>query len=233
MLLSLCATSEIKTVHYNCMNWIRHCIELLFEKQKTKNKTHLCVFVRFCIFTSDSVSKDDWSNGSFQVLLLFQVPVCRRGWLLRDQKQRDPAVSGAHHYCTTGMWVPQRAHEMMQREHFRMRNVPGMRFPTWLEGKWTFRSKWWGNLIAMQRSCYILNASAAVRLSFLMKPCSQGEKKDSFPLSVCAVNSLLGRQQQSVTSNQLLPLCYWVRLYLMQTAAPLQHSVCSPLLLSN
>lgn len=187
----------------------------------------------FCRFTSDSVSKDDWSNGSFQVLLLFQVPICCRSWLLRDQEQRDPAVPGAHHYCATGTQVLQRVHETRQREHFRMRNVPGTRFPTWLEGKRMFRSKWWGNLIAMQQSCFILNASAAARLSYLMKPCSQGEKNESFPLSVCAVNSLLGLQKQSVSSNQLLPLCYWEFLYLMQTTAPLQHSVCSPLLLSN
>lgn len=70
----------------------------------------LCVLVRFCPFTSDWVSKDDWSNGSFQVLLLFQVPVCRRGWLLCDQEQRDPAVPGAHYYCATGTWDLQRAH---------------------------------------------------------------------------------------------------------------------------
>lgn len=77
----------------------------------------LCAFVRFCRFTSDWVSKDDWSNGSFQVFLLFQVPVCRRGWLLRDQEQRDPAVSGAHHYCATGTRVQQRAHGTRTREN--------------------------------------------------------------------------------------------------------------------
>lgn len=70
----------------------------------------LCVLVYFWQFTSDWVSKDDWSNGSFQVLLLFQVPVCRRSWLFCDEEQCDPAVPGTHHYCATGTWVLQRAH---------------------------------------------------------------------------------------------------------------------------
>lgn len=52
--------------------------------------------------SSAVVSVEEWSNGSFQVLLLLQVPVCRGGRLFRHQEQRDPAVSGAHHHRTAG-----------------------------------------------------------------------------------------------------------------------------------
>lgn len=58
--------------------------------------------------TNDLFSTKEWSNGSFQVLLFFQVPICCSGRLLRDTKQRDPAVSWAHYNCATGtqiMWL--------------------------------------------------------------------------------------------------------------------------------
>lgn len=54
------------------------------------------------LFTSDGNYNKGWSNGSFQVLVLFQISICCCGWLLRHQKQRHPAVSRAHHDCTTG-----------------------------------------------------------------------------------------------------------------------------------
>lgn len=53
-------------------------------------------------FTQAVISKDECSNGSFQVLLLFQVPICCSGGLFCNQKQRDPAVSRTHYYCPTG-----------------------------------------------------------------------------------------------------------------------------------
>lgn len=56
-------------------------------------------------FVQAVIWKDEWSNGSFQVLLLFQVPICCSGRLFCNQKQRDPAVSRAHYDCTTGKWT--------------------------------------------------------------------------------------------------------------------------------
>lgn len=56
-------------------------------------------------FVQAVIWKDEWSNGSFQVLLLFQVPICCSGRLFCNQKQRHPAVSRAHYDCTTGKWT--------------------------------------------------------------------------------------------------------------------------------